>query len=164
VLTTLRDEAAAWFREEQVAPADQSIAAMALMRYAGQGSELAVAWPGSADAALAAFAAAHQALYGFTMAAVVELVTLRVEATGRLPAPVMPRLPEGPMPAAQETHPVHFAAGSTTTPVYARASLHAGNRFDGPAIITQLDATTLVPPSWSVAAEASGVLRLSRQT
>jgi N-methylhydantoinase A len=164
VLAGLRDEAAAWFAEEQVAPTDRSVAEMALMRYAGQGSELAVAWPGAADAAVAAFEAAHQTLYGFTMAAAVELVTLRVEATGRLPAPVMPSLAAGAMPAAEETHNVHFAAGSMATPVYARASLHAGNRLDGPAIITQLDATTLVPPSWSVAVDASGVLRLSRQT
>ena len=33
-----------------------------------------------------------------------------------------------------------------TAPVYDRAKLQAGNRVDGPAIIEQMDATTLVLP------------------
>ena len=32
------------------------------------------------------------------------------------------------------------------TPVYAREDLPAGVRFEGPAVIDQLDTTTLVPP------------------
>ncbi len=55
---------------------------VALLRYHGQGGELAVGWAGTREAAEAAFAAEHQALYGFTLGAAIELVTLRVEATG----------------------------------------------------------------------------------
>ena len=40
------------------------------MRYHGQGGELAVAWVETREAVESAFAAAHQALYGFTLEAV----------------------------------------------------------------------------------------------
>ena len=33
-----------------------------------------------------------------------------------------------------------------STPIYARERLLPGNRFAGPAIVEQMDATTLVPP------------------
>jgi N-methylhydantoinase A len=162
ILSGLQDEAQGWLADELVAPADRSTEEVALMRYAGQGGELAVPWGGSAAAAQAAFCDAHQALYGFTMDAPVELVTLRVEAVGRLPAPVMATLQAGAMPAPTGQREVHFAGGSQATPIYARADLAAGTHFAGPAIITQLDATTLVPPGWNVEVHASASLLLRR--
>jgi N-methylhydantoinase A len=39
-------------------------------------------------------------------------------------------------------------------PVYERAALHAGEVLTGPAIITQYDTTTVVPPEWSVRVDA----------
>jgi N-methylhydantoinase A len=158
----LHAEAAAWLTEERVPPADRLLEEVALMRYAGQGGELAVPGGGGATAAGAAFAAAHQALYGFTLDAPIELVTLRLEATGRLPAPVLPQLEPGPPPSPAGHRMVHFAAGSRETPVYERASLAAGVRLAGPAIVTQLDATALVPPGWAVEVDRSGALLLRR--
>ncbi|HZX83124.1 MAG TPA: hypothetical protein VFF19_06135 [Reyranella sp.] len=38
--------------------------------------------------------------------------------------------------------------------MYARDALRPGNRFRGPAIVEQMDATTLVPPGWSVRVDA----------
>ncbi len=55
---------------------------VALLRYHGQGGELAIGWAGTREATEAAFAAEHQALYGFALKAAIELVTLRIEATG----------------------------------------------------------------------------------
>ena len=45
-------------------------------------------WPGAATRAAveAEFVAAHQALYGFNLESAIELVTVRIEATGRMPA------------------------------------------------------------------------------
>jgi N-methylhydantoinase A len=57
---------------------------------------------------------------------------------------------------------VHFATGSTLTPVFARDRLGAGAVLEGPAIITQLDATTLIPPGWRAEAHPSGSILLSR--
>ncbi len=162
VLAELHAAADAWFEGEQVAVVDRVAEEVALMRYEGQGGELAVGFGGSVGAALAGFRAAHQALYGFVLEAPVELVTLRVEAVGKLPAPVLPRLTAGPMPAALAMREVHFASGTRATPVLAREALGAGTVFDGPAILTQLDATTLVPPDWRVTVDASGALLLDK--
>jgi len=162
ILDALAAEATAWLAEERVEEADRSLEAVAMMRYHGQGGELAVPWPGNAAAACTAFTEAHQALYGFTLEAAIELVTLRTDATGKLPAAVTtpPRAPAG---SAATTRRVHFASGSRDVPVLDRAGFAAGDRIAGPAIITQLDATTLVPPDWDIEVAASGALLLRHQ-
>ncbi len=65
---------------------------VALMRYHGQGGEVTVDWVSDAAGVEAAFAAAHESLYGFKLDSPIELVTLRIEATGRMPAPLRPVL------------------------------------------------------------------------
>jgi N-methylhydantoinase A len=162
LLDELRLEADAWLAAEQVPVADRLLDAVALMRYEGQGGELAVPWTGTASAVLAEFRDAHQALYRFTMEAPVELVTLRVEATGRVRTATIPHLEALPAPEPRETRIVHFATGSVTAPVLAREALGAGTCFDGPAIVSQLDATTLVPPGWRVEVHATGSMLLRR--
>jgi N-methylhydantoinase A len=47
-------------------------------------------------------------------------------------------------------------------PIYRRAGFGAGDRLVGPALVTQLDTTTLVPPGWALEAHASGALLLTR--
>src|SRR4051794_25592907 len=117
------------------------------MRYEGQGSEDAVAWPGGIAEGEVAFAAAHRALYGFTLPSRIERVTLRVEASGLLPALAAGSAPGGTVAALGRT-PVHFRAGTQEATLYARDGLPAGAVIAGPAILTQLDSTTLVPPGW----------------
>jgi N-methylhydantoinase A len=162
VLAALDDEARAWFDTEHVASADRETTRVALLRYEGQGAELAIAWPGSADAARAEFAKAHQALNGFTLDAKVELVTLRVEAEGRTQAPKRSFLPRGKGAAPIGRQMVHGASGSFEASVYERASLGADDQFAGPSIVTQLDATTLIQQGWQAEALASGALMLRR--
>ena len=48
-------------------------------------------------------------------------------------------------------------------PVLDRMKLGAGSRFEGPAVVTQLDATTLVAPGWSACVHASGAMLLQRE-
>ena len=40
------------------------------------------------------------------------------------------------------------------TPIYARDALRPGNHFAGPAIVEQMDATTLVPPGTTARVDA----------
>jgi N-methylhydantoinase A/oxoprolinase/acetone carboxylase beta subunit len=74
----------------------------------------------------------------------------------------------GATPALRRFHPVgrclrvHFPAGEAIVPIFDRAALAAGERIAGPAIVTQLDATTLVPPDWSMEVHVSGTLLLRR--
>ena len=160
IYAELEREAKAWFEEEEVAIGDRRQARVAMLRYQGQGGELTVPWEMDAAKTEAAFVAAHKALYGFELAAPIELVTVRIEASGHMPDPVRPKLTERIGAAARERREVHFATGRREVPVIERGELGAGARFAGPAIITQLDATTLVPPGWQGEMHASGALLL----
>jgi N-methylhydantoinase A len=159
IYADLERQAGDWLDIEQVAPADRRLSRVALLRYKGQGGEVAVEWT---DAIAAAFAAAHKSLYGFTLDAPIELVTLRVEATGRMPEPPRPTLAQGAGARPSGRFPVHFESGVTDVPLYDRLSLGAGDTLVGPAILSQLDATTLVLPGWSGAVDPSGAILLSR--
>jgi N-methylhydantoinase A len=99
---------------------------------------------------MGAFHRRHERLYTFAQEDTpVELVTLRVDALGILPHPQLPELPPGGNPGAAIVghQPVALAAGRTEAPTYDRARLGAGDRVRGPAILTQLDATTLLLPA-----------------
>lgn len=151
-----------WLAAEKVSPADCRQVKIALLRYHGQGSELSVGWVDDVAGVEAAFAQAHRTLYGFTLDSAIELVTLRVEATGRMPAPPLPLLAAGTGAKSQTTLPVYFAAGKRDVPLFERSSFGAGDRLAGPAIISQLDATTLVLPGWQGEVHASGAILLTR--
>jgi N-methylhydantoinase A len=153
VFEAMEAEALAWFEHERLAPAARRIERQASMRYAGQGFELTVPWPGGAvDAAatataLAAFHALHRQLYTFAQEDTpVEIVTLRVTAIGELATPDLPSLDANPdtRPARAGTQRIAFADGARDCPVFDRRKLGAGAVLAGPAIVTQLDATTLI--------------------
>ncbi|MEM0934295.1 MAG: hydantoinase/oxoprolinase family protein [Pseudomonadota bacterium] len=157
-------QAQAWLAAEGVAETDRTTTRIALLRYSGQGSELPIPWETTRDGLEGAFHAAHKALYGFTLGAPVELVTLRVEARGTMvPVPSVTLAP-APDPTPSEEVSVRLASGARTVPVYARAGFGAGAAIDGPAILTQLDATTLIPEGWQGQVHPSGAILLSRHS
>jgi N-methylhydantoinase A len=60
--------------------------------------------------------------------------------------------------ARRTTRPVWFDGGWHDTPVYRREHLPADARFAGPAIVEQLDCTTVIEPGSTVAVDAIGNL------
>ena len=93
-----------------------------------------------------AFAEAHERAYGHTMPDPVELVALRVNATGEVESPTLPSVPAGsgkPQPIG-ENQVVVGGGTRVTYPVYHRDSLGAGDVIDGPAVITEHTATTVM--------------------
>jgi N-methylhydantoinase A len=151
----LEAEAVAWLDSEGVPAAARRLMRQASLRYRHQGFELVVPWPaGEVDAAsipraIAAFHRRHERLYTFAQEDTpVEIVNLRVDAIGAFPPLRLPELPRGS--GAQDAlvahQPVALPTGSVEAPIYDRARLGAGDRFAGPAIVTQLDATTLLLP------------------
>jgi N-methylhydantoinase A len=147
-----------WFAREAISPGDRRLARTADMRYHGQNYELAVAVPDGAISpatmrTLATrFADTHRQRYGFAAEGdPVQLVTLRVEATGAVRKAELKAHPEAGPDASKAIagrRPVWLpeARDFVPTPVYARDALRPGNRLAGPAIVEQMDATTLVPP------------------
>jgi N-methylhydantoinase A len=57
-----------------------------------------------------------------------------------------------------DRQPVSFAEGRIDTPIYDRARLGAGATIAGPAILIQLDATTLLLPGQAAEVHPLGSL------
>ena len=100
-----------WARREAVTDGDLGAAWSADIRYVGQNFELSIPFDaGSIDADMiehlaADFHAAHERAYGFAQAdEPMELVSLRVKATGRRDKPALPELPSGRTPGGGERH------------------------------------------------------------
>jgi N-methylhydantoinase A len=153
-----------WFDEEGIGPENRRIARTVDMRYAGQNYEFSVPLPdGTIDESTLVtlaegFASVHLRLYGFVADdEPVQLVTLRVEATGIVPkARFTPRRLAGSnaVRALVEHRPVWLQAAFVPCPVYDRERLEAGNKFYGPAIVEQMDATTFVPEGTTAQVDA----------
>lgn len=157
VLGQLVDQARSWFESESVAPDRRTLALNVDMRYVGQNYELPVAIAGDQakpelpDAAILKrlFFDVHERSYGHhDPDAPVEIINVRLLAVAKLShADWRDTLSEAGHRAPDGGHAVWFADDEPVfTPVYERASLQPGFSLQGPAIITQIDATTLVPP------------------
>jgi len=152
-------EADAWFGAEEIAQEDRRLAFTADLRYAGQNYELSIPLepaaltrdPGGFVAELAAaFHGAHDQTYGHSdPSAAIETVNLRAVALARLhraePATPPPRRRAEPVPF--ERRPVWFAGDAPVdTPIFDREALDPGHRIVGPAVIEQMDTTTVIHP------------------
>ena len=164
IASELVKDATAWLEEEGIPVERRDIQTRALLRFHGQGGEIAVDWADTPEDTETRFKQAHEALYGFILDAQVELVTLRIEAAGRTEASPRPDLETGEKPAPVQSQMVHWESGDVDTPIYDRATLCAGVRLSGPAVITQLDTTTIIPPGWSATVHPSAALLLEKET
>lgn len=154
----LEAQANDWFEAEGISTGECRLGRAVDMRYAGQNYELPVQvpdgpiTPATLDVLAEGFAAAHLRLYGFVAdGEPVQLVTFRTQATGLVrKAAFKPRPDRGAdaSGAIIGTREVWLpeAGGLIGCPLYDRDKLDAGNRISGPAIIEQMDATTVVPP------------------
>ena len=146
------------------------------MRYSGQSHELAVECPAGTltstgiEAVRNRFHIEHDRSYGHGYPdEATEMVNFRLAALGSI---AKPRLREiepasGPaLDARKGTRPVWFgsADGFVATPVYDRSRLAAEHRFEGPAIVEEMDSTTLVLPDYRVVVDRFGNLLITPAT
>jgi N-methylhydantoinase A len=129
------------------------------LRYQGQSYTLNLAWQGHA-ATRAAFEALHAQRYGHRLEAPVELVTVRCGLHGQALAIRLP-----PLEAVHAAGPrlTRVDGHDRPVPVHVRAWLSAGQRCDGPALITETVATTWLPAGWSCTVDGMGNLLLERE-
>jgi N-methylhydantoinase A len=134
------------------------------MRYVGQAYELTVSANGNFAAA---FHRAHEKRYGYCDAArPVEIVNIRVRAIGSTPKPALPKIPHAGADsgaALMRERKIFFGGRAINTRVYDRARLRAGNRFRGPAIVTEYSATTVVLPGWRARVDDYGNLLMEQE-
>ena len=152
----LEAQAADWFAEESIAADDRALSRSLDMRYAGQGHELSIPCPaGDLDAAAlatirTAFERAHLQVYGFTSPEeVMQVVTLRIEATGRVPRADIARHPPAESDVADSIMAhrqvwLPETGDFVSCPVHDRTRLGPGHVVTGPAIVEQMDSTTLI--------------------
>ena len=168
VLDTLAGEARAELTGQGIASARIVVHRRAHVRYEGTDTADLVD-AGSAPEMKSRFEEAHRRRYGFVMpekalvieAASVEAVGAVEEASNPFAAGVAGHgRPSQTEPVARAT--VHVEGAEHDTPVFRREAFATGDAVDGPAVILESTATTVVEPGWRARLAASGDLVLER--
>jgi N-methylhydantoinase A len=147
------------------------------LRYAGQGYELRTPLDGLYESGITAatlaaarmrFDERHEHIHGHSARdRPVEVVSYRLRLRVMVPK-YEPRLeaasaPRRAAPARKGERVVYFdGATAVTAALYERDRLDVGMMLDGPAIVEQFDATTVIPPDWRLAVDSYRNLVLSR--
>jgi N-methylhydantoinase A len=154
----LGEEAAGWLEQEGIPRSQQQIFYNADMRYFRQGYELPIVvtldelQTHGTDIIANTFHTLHEQLYRFRLDAVCEIVNLRAVALGKSASLT---LPEGDFDgvsskhALSDEHTIYFDGKFLSTPIYDRSKLRPGNRMPGPAIVTEMDSTTVILPNFT---------------
>jgi len=128
------------------------------VRYRGQSHELTVPFRTRFEQA---FHAAHQRLYGYRdTTRPIEVVSLRLLAVARGPRPRQEHFwPEDSKGPAKTQ--LYWNGHWRSCLVYAREGLKPGRSVRGAAIVTELSATTVIPPGWVGRVHPGGHLDLT---
>ena len=166
----LSAQAEFWFAEENAKPAARILDWAADLRYLGQSHEITLplaSGPGATNviAELAdAFGKEHTRLYGYAADAPIELVTMRLTArvsVSRPPLDLAASDARDMAAAMRGARLVHFpGVGFVRCPIYDRASIPEGVPTAGPAVIEQMDTTTIVFPGQKFERDRTGNLIL----
>jgi N-methylhydantoinase A len=168
-MQALEEQAEARLESERIDEPRRKLRRAADLRYAQQGVEITVDFSdGPVDAAcierlVERFHALHERLYTFAdREAAVEIVNLRVTATGRMDRIELPRLPAvapgTPAPPSGRRPADLDGRGIVPIATHRRDDLLAGHVVAGPAIVDQLDSTTLVGAGRSARVDTYGNL------
>jgi 5-oxoprolinase (ATP-hydrolysing)/N-methylhydantoinase A len=170
ILAELEQDGRALLAEAGVAAAEMTVERTADMRLVGQMHEINVPLPAGAmdDASLDAVRAAFGEVYArrYTSrygAADIEAISFRVRVIGPTPALDL-RQADPPSPAPTKRKGVRqawFGSGFVEAAVYYRYALEPGDRIDGPAIVEEREATTIVPPGDRLTVDAHMNLRIA---
>jgi len=157
-------------RQDGIPRARVRTIASAECRYEGQGYELELPLRSVSAAAIrrlrSAFDDRHSAMYGHAdPGARLEVVTVRLSAFGELERHAATEVPSGnrsPLGEAVIAHRRALLGGSRAgrVPVYARDRLSARNVIAGPAIVAEMDSTTVVRRGHTATVASDGSLWL----
>ncbi|MDE0687766.1 MAG: hydantoinase/oxoprolinase family protein [Candidatus Poribacteria bacterium] len=172
---TLLTRAENEMKNEGFAPHQLKIDRSLDIRYQGQSYELnipcfiAESEPATevVETLVKRFHAAHEHRFGYARTdAPVEVVNLRLTATGETDKPPIASVPLADADAAEAftvQNPVIFEGEVLPTNFYRREALRPGNRIVGPAIVTEFSATTVIPPNFSAVVDAYQNLILAKE-
>src|SRR5215218_141451 len=172
ILRELADDAGGRLADQGLPREQQTVIHQVDVRYHGQGFEIPVVvdpgWLDEPDGAFGhlgeTFDAEHNRLFSFLLGVDHELVNARATVTGPKPDVAPVRLADGdgdPSAALVTEHPIHVGGEQVAANVYDRARLRAGDVVRGPAIVTEMDSTTLVLPGHAATVHPSGSLLIT---
>jgi N-methylhydantoinase A len=157
---TLQQRATHTLESDGIPPSQRRYARSLDIKYVGQGytlnipvSETSIDQKSLSDIA-ERFQARHEALYGFRADEErIEMINVRLQAIGVLEKSSQQPQPRGRhIPNAAHCGTRHAWAETRQTmlhyQLYDRMRLSSGNVLIGPAIVEQVDSTTLIPPGW----------------
>ncbi|AZV41209.1 hydantoinase/oxoprolinase family protein [Peribacillus asahii] len=151
----MEQEAEKLLEEEGVGSDQSTLMRYVDMRYKGQWRSLAIPVSDklqSLDSVLEAFHQEHQREFAFSDdKQLVEIYGLRVTVIGTVPKPEFPKYgPAGTLESAlKEVRDVYFDGKFVPANVYNREDIPVLSEIQGPAIIDQLDTTTVIPPGFT---------------
>ncbi|GGM02020.1 hydantoinase/oxoprolinase family protein [Nakamurella endophytica] len=147
----MQDDAAARLAAEGFGPDRQVFSRTVDVRYAGQEHSVTIRYPDGGDVVGGveeAFAELHERQYGHVMTDPVEITTLRLRAVGVVDRPELPTVAtrDGGAPPRDGERPVWVSAAEPAVPyaLYTRENLLAGDVVDGPAVVSEHTATTVL--------------------
>jgi len=169
---TLKNDAREWFHCEEIAPSQQTLSYFLDMRYKGQNYEIRVALDEGRLDDLAyvrdRFLTAYQKLYSYSSNDVIQIIDFGLSAIGDI---VRPKVIVGefggsdPSGAKIGSRMVKESDSSIVEySLYDRDKLMYGNRVDGPAIVEQMDSTTIILPDQFATVDKYLNMILERQT
>lgn len=169
-LAALRETAVRWLTEETRYRGEFNVRVSLDMRYKGQSFELEVpvldSWITGRDASAIAeaFHREHERLYEHCdRTATLQVINLRLVITGDTPKPALRRIaPAKEGIRRRETCTAWIEGKAREIPLYHRRDLLAGHMFESPAIVSQDDSTTYVPPGFGATVDEYGNLILER--
>ena len=168
--TALQDAGKRTLAREGILPDRMRFQREVEARYVGQSHEIPIPWPdgplsrSAVDAVIAGFHQEHERAYGHGYPEEsVEFVNFRVTATGLLTRPKLRELSSrsgNPQDALREVRQVFFAETRDVqqTAVYDRYRLSPGHAFPGPAIVEEIDSTSLIHPGFRAEVDRYGNL------
>jgi N-methylhydantoinase A len=148
----MRKDADEKLRREGFDPESQRVTCTIDVRYTGQEHCVTVGAPALADEKFAdevreAFEELHARQYGHTMSDPIEITTLRLSAIGIIDKPSLPKAEvrdsDAPLGMASRTVFVTSDKGEAYS-LIAREDLRAGDFLEGPAVVTEHTATTVM--------------------
>lgn len=151
-LGALEKDAAVWFDSEEIPEEMRSMEYFLDMRYKGQNHEIRVPLIMEAvkdsRAVGDAFIKAYERLYSFSTGDMMQIVNFGLSAVGDIVYPVITEDPYGgkdPAEAVTGCRKVYEGEGQYASYIlYDRDKLRNGNVIEGPAIVEQMDSTTLI--------------------
>ncbi len=153
ILTEMEGQTRAELRSDGVADAAIECAFEIDVRYAGQAFEVPLTVTmdqlrsEGIEGLLARFDAEHLRLFTFNMDTPHEIVNLRAVALGQaldLPAAKLPKGDGNPAAAKMRDHTLWMDGREQAAIIYDRAKLRQGDVIPGPAIVVEMDSTTLI--------------------